>query len=46
VTIADSTITGNGTGLAAEGGAIASFGNNRIAGNGTDGAPTTTIAPR
>jgi hypothetical protein len=46
VTIADSTITGNGTGLAAEGGAIASFGNNRIAGNGTDGAPTTTVAPR
>jgi hypothetical protein len=46
VTIADSTITGNGTGLAATGGAIASFGNNRIAGNGTDGAPTTTVAPR
>jgi hypothetical protein len=46
VILTDSTVTGNGTGLSVFGGVIASFGNNRIAGNGTDGAPTTTIAPR
>lgn len=45
VRITDVTSTNNGAGLAsANGGAILSFGNNRIAGNGTNGAPTGSIA--
>jgi hypothetical protein len=40
-----SSITNNGTGLSAENGAqIISFGNNSIAGNTTNGAPTVTIS--
>jgi hypothetical protein len=42
--ITRSSITGNGTGLSAGGGgSIVSFGDNSIAGNTTDGAPTSTI---
>jgi hypothetical protein len=36
-------VTGNGTGLNASGGAIESFGNNRVVGNGANGAPTVTV---
>jgi hypothetical protein len=44
VRIGDSTVTGNATGLAVAGnGKIASYGTNQINGNGTDGAPTSTI---
>jgi hypothetical protein len=45
--IGDSTISGNNTGLVtANGGAIASYGTNKVSGNfpGGDGAPTTTVA--
>jgi hypothetical protein len=42
--ISNDEITGNGMGLAPmNGGLIISFGNNRIIGNGVDGAPTSTI---
>jgi hypothetical protein len=41
VRLNNSTITGNGTGLfTATGGAIQSYGDNRIDGNGSDGSPT------
>ena len=44
VRISNNTITHNFTGLAVNAsGQIISFGNNRIAGNTTDGAPTSTI---
>lgn len=44
IRISNDTITHNFTGLAANsGGQIISWGNNRIAGNTTDGAPTSTI---
>ena len=47
INITRSTITGNGTGLAASSsGQIVSFGDNSLAGNTADGAPTTTIAPK
>jgi hypothetical protein len=42
----DNTITGSSTGLAPiEGGTLLSWGNNLLAGNGTDGVPTGTITP-
>jgi hypothetical protein len=37
------TVVGNNVGLAASGGQIISFGNNSIAGNATNGSPTSTI---
>jgi hypothetical protein len=44
IRISNMTITGNGTGvLSMSGGALVSFGNNRIKGNTTDGAPTSTV---
>jgi hypothetical protein len=44
VRISNVTLTNNSTGLAANsGGNIDSFGNNRNAGNTTDGMPTSTI---
>lgn len=44
VRISNNTITHNFTGLASNsGGQIISFGNNRISGNTTDGAPTSTV---
>jgi len=43
VRMSNVVVTGNGTGLSSGGAAIVSFGNNRIAGNGIDGAPTSTI---
>ncbi len=44
VRIGNATLFGNSVGLlAASGGSIISFGNNRNAGNTTDGAPTSTI---
>jgi parallel beta helix pectate lyase-like protein len=43
IRISNMVVTGNGTGLNAGGGAIVSFGNNRVAGNGTDGGPTSTV---
>jgi hypothetical protein len=47
VRISRNTVTHNFTGLAVNsGGQIISFGNNRIAGNTTDGAPTSTIPPK
>jgi hypothetical protein len=45
--ISNNTISGNGTGLAAQtGGTVVSFGNNRIKGNTTDtsAAPTSTVS--
>jgi hypothetical protein len=45
IRIGDSTVTGNLTGLSVDGGgAIESYGTNKVNGNGTDGAPTSTIA--
>lgn len=45
--LSDSTITANATGLsAAGGGQIISYNNNRLQGNSTDGAPTSTIYTR
>jgi hypothetical protein len=41
VRLSNSVVTGNGTGL--NGATIVSFGNNRVAGNGLDGTPTSTI---
>jgi hypothetical protein len=42
--ISNATITNNGTGvLSQSSGAVVSFGNNRIRGNTTDGAPTSTV---
>jgi hypothetical protein len=46
IRLSNVTVTGNGTGLNAGGGAIVSFGNNRVAGNVLDGTPTLTIAQR
>ena len=47
VRLSDTTVTSNTTGLsAAAGGNITSYNNNRLAGNGTDGAPTQTIYQR
>jgi hypothetical protein len=41
IVISNAVVTGNGTGLLAQGGgSIASFGNNRVAGNVVDGAPS------
>ena len=46
VRLSNTTVIGNGTGLNAGGGAIVSFGNNQVTGNGVDGAPTSTILPQ
>lgn len=46
VFLSNSTVTNNTTGLSISGGTITSFGNNNIAGNGTDGAPSTTISQK
>jgi len=47
VRVDDTTILGNGTGVAAAGGArLQSYGSNRLDGNVTDGAFTGTIIPR
>jgi len=43
VRISNDIVTGNSTGLQAAGGSIVSFGNNRVQGNTTNGAPTSTI---
>lgn len=44
VTLASTAITGNATGLvSASGGVIASYGDNRIADNGSNGAPTEEV---
>ncbi|HET6378382.1 MAG TPA: right-handed parallel beta-helix repeat-containing protein [Methylocella sp.] len=43
VRISEAGIFGNGTGISAQGGAVISFGNNHIAGNATNGAPTSTL---
>lgn len=43
VQLSNTTVTGNGTGLAPSNGSIVSFGNNRILGNTTDGAPSLTV---
>lgn len=44
IRISNVSVFNNNVGLATGGGNIVSFGNNRIAGNTTDGAPTATIA--
>jgi hypothetical protein len=47
VRLSNVTVVNNGVGLSSvSGGSIVSFGNNRIAGNGTDGAPTATVPPK
>ncbi len=47
VRLSDSTITANTLGLStAGGGQIISYNNNRLRGNTTDGAPTSTVYPR
>ena len=47
VRLTRSTVTNNGTGLASlSSGVLASYSNNNVSGNATDGAPTTTIAPK
>lgn len=44
VRISNLQVTGNSTGLQVAGGSLVSFGNNRVNGNGTNGAPTSTIS--
>lgn len=46
IRLSGNTITFNTTGLAAAAGKIVSFKNNAIDGNGTNGAPTSTINPQ
>jgi hypothetical protein len=47
VRLNSSTITGNGAGLtSSNGGQIVSFGNNAIAANAQNGAPTSKAAPQ
>jgi hypothetical protein len=47
IALSNTQVSGNGTGLVAvNGGVLVSFGNNYVIGNGTDGAPTTTLAPQ
>jgi hypothetical protein len=47
IALSNTQVSGNGTGLmSANGGVPVSFGNNYVIGNGTDGAPTTTVAPK
>jgi hypothetical protein len=47
IALSNTQVSGNGTGLVAvNGGVLVSFGNNYVIGNGTDGAPTTTVAPK
>jgi hypothetical protein len=47
IALSNTQVSGNGTGLmSVNGGVLASFGNNYVIGNGTDGAPTTTVAPK
>ena len=47
VVLSNTTVTGNGTGLSSiNGGVLASYQNNDVIGNGTDGAPTTTVTPK
>jgi hypothetical protein len=44
IRIGNSTVSGNSTGLSAQsGGTIASYGTNKVNGNGTEGVPTSTI---
>lgn len=43
IVISQVGILANGTGISAPSGAVISFGNNQIAGNGTNGAPTSTV---
>ncbi len=44
IRISNLIITANGKGLFSSGGHIVSYGNNRIGGNSTNGAPTSTSA--
>ena len=44
IRIGDSTVSGNATGLATSGGAIASYQTNKINGNSNDGVTPTTVA--
>jgi hypothetical protein len=47
IALSNTLVSGNGTGLVSmNGGVLVSFGNNYVIGNGTDGAPTTTVAPK
>jgi hypothetical protein len=47
VALSNTQVSGNGTGLSSvNGGVLVSFQNNYVIGNGTDGAPTTTVAPK
>lgn len=47
VVVGGSTVTQNGTGFAADGGGqLVSFGDNKVAGNNSDGVPTSTIAAK
>jgi hypothetical protein len=47
IAFSNTQVSGNGQGLLSTlGGVLASFGNNYVIGNGTDGAPTTTVAPK
>jgi hypothetical protein len=43
IRLSQSTIADNGRGIGVNGGQVISFGNNVIHGNGTDGAPSTTV---
>ena len=45
IRIGNSTVTGNAFGLSSPGGAIISYGTNKVNGNGTDGAPTSPVIP-
>lgn len=45
IRLSNTTITGNTTGInILAGGAVVSFGNNRVINNTTDGAPSSTIS--
>jgi parallel beta helix pectate lyase-like protein len=43
ITLSNTTVTDNTTGLTTSGGTIVSYGNNRVYGNTTEGAPTSTV---
>jgi hypothetical protein len=47
IALSNTQVSGNVTGLLSmNGGVLASFQNNYVIGNGTDGASTTTVAPK
>jgi hypothetical protein len=44
ISLNNTAVQNNGTGISTSGGAIVSYGNNQISGNGTNGSPTSTVS--